>query len=398
MPEPDLIVFGGPTSQTGTAVRERLGGIDTRWENEAIWKGKSFEHIKKMLCDGQVLAVLPMWNSYVGAIEQSHALEMLFEEKAKLYLLWPNEIIFECAGKVGIELGKIKTIISVDVAETQCSRFIQEQGAKFLKGNSTTDSFEKFVNDYSINAVLYAPGQNQQGFNVLCKNASNPTNFTTFILLGSIDSSNWIDGEWGSLYKKLNPKVGVYFGVQMPIRAVAFSDDQKLLFDELTNGCEAIDDIPEIIFVARRSPDRCGLLVEAKDSVLPDGILTEEGYSNEVEVVQGIGKTNSRYTEEVFQLFNNKFSAVVRYDFIRHKNINNNTCFFACPPLGIVLHGYEDFIVEPVARLVIDKYFELYNNGIRCTKIQKEFFEKHNQEYLEHGMDFIKFVDIGTMI
>jgi len=395
MPEPDLIVFGGPTSQTGTAVRERLEGIDTRWENEAIWKGKSFKHIKKMFCDGKILAVLPMWNSYVGAIEQSHALEMLFEEKAKLYLLWPNEIIFECAGKVGIGLGKIKTLISVDVAEIQCSRFIQEQGAKFLVGNSTTDAFEKFANDSSIDAVLYTPGQNQQRFNVLRKNASNPTNFTTFTLLGSIDSCNWINETWGSLYKKLNPKVGVYFGVQMPIRAVAFSDDQKLLFDELTNGCEAIDDIPEIIFVARRSPDRCGLLVEAKDSILPDGILTEEGYSNEVEVVQGIGETNSRYTEEVFQLFNNKFSGVVRYDFIRHKNVANNICFFACPPLGIVLHGYEDSIVEPVARLVIDKYFELYINGIECTNNERKFFEKYKQAYYEHGMDFINFVDVG---
>jgi len=137
-------------------------------------------------------------------------------------------------------------------------------------------------------------------------------------------------------------------------------------------------------------------LVEAKDSVLPDGILTEEGYSNEVEVVQGIGKTNSRYTEEVFQLFNNKFSAVVRYDFIRHKNINNNTCFFACPPLGIVLHGYEDSVVEPVARLVIDKYFELYINGIECTNNQRNFFEKYKKAYYEQGMDFINFVDVGV--
>jgi hypothetical protein len=49
-------------------------------------------------------------------------------------------------------------------------------------------------------------------------------------------------------------------------------------------------------------------------------------------------------------------------------------------------------------RLLIGKYFELYNNGIKCTGTQKEFFEKYNKEYIDHGMDFIKFVDIGTPI
>jgi len=398
MPDPDLIVFGGPTSQTGTAFRERFEGTDTKWENEAIWKGKSFDHIKSMFCSEQILAALPMWNSYVGEIKQSHVIEMLFEGKAKLYLLWPNEIVFECAGKDGISRGNIKTIISVHVAEIQCSQFIQELGAKFIVENSTPEAFKKFADDPYIHAVLYTPGQNQKGFNVLCKNASNSTNFTTFTLLGNIDSVKWPDEKWGTLYHKLNPSIGVYFGIQMPIRAVAFSDDQKVLFDELTTGCETIDDIPEIIFVARRSPDRCGLLIEAKENVLPDGILMDEGYSNEVEIVQDIGKTSSKYTEEVFHIFHNRFPTLVRHDFIRHKNVDNNTCFFACPRLGIVLHGYEDTIVEPVARLIIDKYFELYINGIECSDSQREFFEKYNEEYLEHGMDFIKFIDIGTTI
>ena len=49
-----------------------------------------------------------------------------------------------------------------------------------------------------------------------------------------------------------------------------------------------------------------------------------------------------------------------------------------------------------IMKRIVYKYFELYINGINCTKAQKKFFEKYNKEYIDHGMDFIKFVDIGT--
>lgn len=128
---------------------------------------------------------------------------------------------------------------------------------------------------------------------------------------------------------------------------------------------------------------------------MPDDILTDEGYSTEISVIQDIGKTNSKYADRVHSFLNDEFPDLIKHDFIRHHSVKNETCFFACPLLEIVIHGFEIDVVEPVMRLLIDKYFELYNNGIKCTDAQKAFFEKHNEKYLEQGMDFINFVDIG---
>jgi hypothetical protein len=400
MPEPKLIVYEGPPSQTGLAVNKQFPDIDPQWKDKSVWKGMKFDDIKTALLNQPILAVLPMWNSHKGEIDISHAFEMIFEQLVRLHALWPKSIIFECVGKNEIKLEDVRKIVSVSVAAEQCSKFVQDLGAEFIPAqpNSTPAAYKIFKDNADIHAVLCAPGLNEDNFKVLCKNASNPVNFTTFALLASLKSQAWDESAWGSLYDKLNPAKRVYFGVQMPMRNVAFSDDQKALFNELTAETDSIKDIPNILFVTKRSPDKCGLLIEAEHKTLPDDILTDEGYSTEIEVIQDIGGTNSKYSDTVYPLLSSEFYDHLKHDFIKHRSVKNYTCFFACPPLEIIMHGFEENVVEPVMRLLIDKYFELYNNGIRCTEIQKEFFEKYNEEYLEHGMDFIKFVDIGTMI
>lgn len=394
MSEPELIVFRGPTSQTGIAVREEFSGIDSKWKSEQLWKNKSFEDIKKTLVQEDSLAVLPMWNSHKGEIHLSRALEMIFEEQVKLYTLWPAMIRFQCLTRAE-EKNAIKKVISVSVAEAQCSNFLQALGAKFLARPSTVQAYDEFRRDSSIDAVLCAPGQNQDGFNVLFENVANSMNFTTFSLSGCIGSADWSPECWGSLYEKLTPKIAVYFGVQMPIRRVAFSEDQKALFEQLTDDAASIDEIPKILFVTRRTPDQCGLLIEANRKVLPDDILSEVGYSTEITVLQDIGETHSRYTEKAHEFLKKECSSEINHDFLRHKSIENETCFFACPPLGILIHGFEGEIVEPVMRLIVDKYFELYANGIACSEPQRAFFKKYLKAYFKDGMNFINFIDVG---
>lgn len=398
MPEPILIVYKGPTSQTGLATPNEFTDIDDSWKNEKYWKDKTFDCINKELIKKSILAILPMWNSHKGEIDASHALEMIFQQLVKIQTLWPKSIIFECVGKNGIELEDVRKIVSVSVAAEQCSEFIRDLGVEFIPAqpDSTLDAFKMFKANDDIHAVLCAPGLNKDNFKVLCKNASNPVNFTTFALLACLESETWNESAWGSLYDKLNPKTRVYFGVQMPIRNVAFSDDQKALFNDLTDEAISIDDIPKIVFVTVRTPDQCGLLIESSTSVLSDNILTEDGYSTEIEVIQDIGKSHSAYTNKIYDFLNDEFRPEIRHDFIRHSSLDNNTCFFACPTLRIMIHGFEDNIVELVMKQIVDKYFKLYNNGIKCTKAQKKFFEKYNKEYIDHGMDFIKFIDIGT--
>ena len=393
-----LIVYKGPTSQTGLAVNEKFPDINPQWKDEVVWKNMEFDNIRDALIEEPALAVLPIWNSHNGEISLSHSLEMIFQQLVKLHTLWPKSIIFECIGKDQIELKDIKKIIFAKVAQDQCSKFIQAIDAKYVEVDSTKDAYEKFKATPNIQAVLCAPGQNEDNFKLLCKNAANPVNFTTFALLACLESETWDGSAWGSLCDKLNPKTRVYFGAQMPIRSLAFSDDQKALFYELADDAETINDIPKILFVTKRTPDKCGLLIEAEHKTLPDDILNDEGDSTEIEVIQDIGNTHSKYTEEIYSFLSSEFSGYVKPDFIQHRSVKNDTCFFACPSLEVIIHGFEDNVVEPVMRLLIDKYFKLYNNGIKCTAAQKRFFKKYNKKYNERGMNFIKFVDIGTTI
>ncbi len=394
MPEPNLIVFKGPTSQTGLTTLNELSDIDDSWKNGIYWKDKSFDDIKKELVEKAVLSVLPMWNSHKGEIRFSHVLEMLFQKQVRLYTLWSNGIVFECIVKDDIGFEQITKITSVHVASEQCSLFIEKTKAEFIAKGATTDAVEEFKNNPEINAALCAPGQNE-GFKVLSDNVANPLNFTTFALLGCADSINWTEEEWGSFIGRMNNLSSVYYGVQMPIRSVAFSDDQKKLFDDLTDEAMSINDVPKIIFVTKRTTDQCGLLIESSTSVLPDYILNEDGNSTEIEVIQDIGVSHYAYTEKIYDFLNDKFTSEIKHDFIRHSSLQNDTCFFACPKLEILIHGFEEEVVEPVMRQVVDKYFELIENGIGRTDAQLAFFEKHKDAYYEHGPDFIKFADVG---
>lgn len=394
MPEPNLIVYKGPTSQTGLATLNEFPDIDDAWKNEKYWKNKKFEHINRELIEETTLASLPMWNSHKGEIRFSNVLEMLFQKQIKLYSLWANLIVFECIVKDGIGIDQITKITSVHVAEEQCSQFIEERKAEFFPEEATTDAFKEFDNNPEINAALCAPGQSE-GYEVLRDNVANPINFTTFAILGCTDSEKWTDAQWGSFEGRMSNPSNVYYGVQMPIRSVAFSDDQKTLFNDLTNEAMSIDEIPKIIFVTERTTDQCGLLIESSTSVLPNNILTEEGNSTEIEVIQDIGNSHSAYTNKIYSFLNDKLSQVLTYDFIKHGSAINNTCFFACPTLGIIIHGFEDKIVESVMRQVVDKYFELYVNGINCTGEQRAFFDKHIEDYYDKGSEFINFIDIG---
>ena len=385
---PKPIAFKGKSSQTGRAAALEFPGVDFQGKNEG------FNEIADMLRQGKVIAALPMWNSHEGEITKSRVLELLFDNQAKLYRLWPKQIQFECICKAlgRQDVAEPKTIVSVGVAETQCSRFINTRGASFVAVEATTVAYERFCEDPTLDAALCTPGQNEGGFLCLCADASNPMNFTSFALLASVDSADWGSEQWGPLHEALSQRNGFYCGVQMPISSVA-SEDQEALLADLTADTTTVDDIPRILFVAKRPPDRCGLLIESTDPILSWDILTDEGYSTRITVNRDLGETASRYTPRVYDFLDRGYHEHIVNDFVRHTG--TRTCFFACPPLRVIIHGFEDRVVEPVVRRVIVKYFELIDSGIGCSDAQREFFEKYKDAYYERGVDFIDFVDVG---
>ena len=236
---PRIIAYKGKGSQTGLAAALEFPGVDFQGARE------SFDEIADMLRKGPVIAALPMWNSHEGEITKSRVLELLFDNQAKLYRLWPKIIQFECIAKGSghQDVAEVRTIVSVSVAETQCSRFISTSGASFVGVEATTVAYERFCQDPAIDAALCAPGQNKGGFLRLCVDAANPMNFTSFALLACVDSARWGSAQWGPLHGTVSHRDGLYCGVQMPISSVT-SEDQEALLDNLTadastGGCPA---------------------------------------------------------------------------------------------------------------------------------------------------------------
>jgi len=385
---PKLIAYKGRGSQTGEAAAREFPEIDFQGDKE------SFDEIADMLRNGLVIAALPMWNSHEGEITKSRVLELLFDNQARLYRLWPKHIQFECISKSPgrRDVARIKTIISVSVAKAQCSQFIDSCGASFVGVEATTVAYERFRQDPAVDAALCMPGQNRGAFLCLCADAANPMNFTSFALLACVDSAHWASEQWGPLHGALSPTDGLYCGVQMPVSSIA-SEDQDALLGDLTADAATVDDIPRVLFVAKRPPDRCGLLVESTAPILSWDILTDEGYSTKITVNRDLGETASRYTPRIYDFLEKGYHEQIAHDFVRH--IGTRTCFFACPPLRIITHGFEDDVVEPVVRRVIVKYFELIDGGIGCSDPQREFFEKYKDAYYEYGVDFMNFVDVG---
>jgi hypothetical protein len=389
MSEPATLAFKGLTSQTGQATLSEFPGINL------VQGEPSLEEIIDAVKTTKNFVVLPMWNSHEGEIKKLEALDLLFQRSAKLLRLWPRSIRFECLlSKHAETSGEIHSIISVGVAKAQCSKFIEKTGGEFTSCDSTVDAYREFCNSFKFDAILSAPEQNKGGFRVHSSDVANPLNFTTFALLNHVKSHDWLPEKWGTWYEVLFPKTGVFFGVEMPIRVVSLSDDQQQLLNDLTADATRIDDIPKVVFVTRRREDSCGLLFEASDIVVDEDVITEEGYSAKINIIPEIGVYNKRYSDRAYEYLLENDNSILSNDFIRH--IGTNTCFYACPPLGLITHGFEQTVVESVVRRIITKYFELFVNGMECSTPQNKFFERYKPSYLDKGPDFINFHDIGT--
>lgn len=379
-----VIVYKGKTSQTGIATSERFPGLCFEGDRE------SFEEITEIVTKEQSLAVLPLWNSHAGEISRAAALEMAFLDKVKIQDLWPARIKFECVGRKGAKFDDVKRILIVFAARTQCSKFLEK--VTYDERDSTVDSYEEFLEDTGFDAVLCAPGQWDKDTCIKFKDdVSNPYNFTTFILLGNIDIQKCKGKKWEPLRKYGTPKEFIISGVDMPLLTPTLTEEQQDLFDDLTKDADAIDDIPRIIFIFKREESRCGFFMESKLHSLSLS-AQEDGYLPDIVVKSDLGETNKQYTDTAIILLKNEFPNFFSHDFVKH--LGADTFLYACPELNIMVHGFDPDVVEVVVRQIINKYFELIDNGLSCSKSQKKLFNKHKGNYYSRGAQFIDFVQV----
>jgi prephenate dehydratase len=387
MQNPTLIAFMGPNSQTGTAVREESARCNA--SIQVPDNRDDFATLATRVQQEEILLALPVWNSHEGEITNSRVIELLMEGKATLHKFWPKTIEFECISRV--EKKRIRNIISVPVAKTQCSDFLKRIKAEFIDGGSTVQSYGRFVKDSNIDAVLCVPGTGETSFRTITRNAANDVNFTTFAIIGNKTTSKW-KKEWGSLNKLCRPIVCSYAGVDLSLFSVSSTEDQTLFFNELTSFARSSEELPRIVFATRREPDRCGLIVESRLPRLPENILSEDGYASDIKIIPCIGGSPELYAQRVHAFLRQKFPKALRYPFVRH--IGTKPCFFACPTLGILTHGYDITIVEPVVRRFIAKWFQMIDAGLKCTAAEKRFFTKYRQAFYKNSEHFFGFVTV----
>lgn len=373
---------GGPTSQTGVAVRERYSEV-------SISDGGTISDIgKALLSSGNTgePCVVPLWNSHQGEVQAAKFVWDLIE-KAKITItdLWAKGIEFWFIRKTGKETS-CRKIGSVIVAETQCSKFIRQRNAEFVKYDLTTMAFIAYKEGADLDGVLVAPGQweGESGYEIESRETANPNNFTTFVRISSPIISEDVSGQRFCLT-----------GVTMSTFNASLSDDEASFFEHLIDSVTDINDFPKLVFVFDRDA-KVGLLFESKDPLKASDMLdAEEIGRGNISINDKAGEISKSYTEGLRALFDQEFKELNDGDFICHRG--DNTCMFACPSLGLYTHGYNIGRVEPVVRFFIDKIFEgIYANKITCSsQSQKKFFEDRESSWMINRSNFIEFKTIS---
>lgn len=383
-----VIIFAGPNSQTGTATKEKFGNAIGDWNKE------TFDQIAEIVkSKNNVLAVLPVWNSHEGEINKSNVVNLVFNEQAKIREFWPKKIEFECVRKKRLLNKKVKKIVSVMVAERQCSKYIKLTGAKFIQKGNTDEAKAEFSQKDEFDVLLCTPNQCKgDEFKTIKTDVANPLNFTSFVLIGNVDRKKWDTVKFPKLKSHLTSN-NTIFGLEMDVPAPLLKDEQHLVLDNLAEAANQIDEIPRIIFVVKREGGKCGILFESDKkktvSLNSSSMLTDDGKKVDIVVKENLGDTHRLYLDCATELFRNKFKKYLKHDFIEHKG--TNAYFFGCPALKMFTHGYDENIVKQIVTKMIGNYFRQIGKGMKCTPAQKIFYEKYKRKFIKKGDDFIKF-------
>lgn len=386
-----VIVYKGKDSQTGTATRKRYPSLSFEGKDE------DFEKIINITKSEPALGVLPIWNSHVGKItlRETHLFKNLFDQDIRFEDIWPEKIEFQVLARKNTPK-ELKPIISVGVARIQCSDFLKknkincDDKKEFIPMDSTVDAYKAFLENDKIMAILRVPSEfNGDEVREITSDAANPYNFTTFALFGGQNHNYRGGNKWKVLEAIVSPKDNNLIGIEMPIPDPILSDEQSTLLDEIFNQASHVDLLPKVIFVFNKSESECGVLLEISKKYALPSTASDSGSSTNIFIKQNLGETKGQYREAIFNLLELKFSKVLNEDFVKH--LGERTCFFACPTLNIMTHGFNEEIVESVVRTIIFKYFQLIDGNMPCTAKQMAFFKKYERKYRDMGDRFVNF-------
>lgn len=382
--------FKGEKSQTGLAARERWPNIPLSGSNE------SFHDIALKISGKKAvsLGILPFWNSHAGEISGTEILDLVFDGQSQLHEVWPKRVRFSLVSKSGRRLSEIRRVVSVGVAKDQCSRFIEKAKLDFVSETSTIEASTTFKNRKDVDGILCAPEQCAAlGEGGICvEEVANSTNFTSFALVGSLPKKKWSPKAWPALKRAMQERTRVW-GVEMDLPNPTLGEAQHQFLDDMGRAARSIDEVPKVIFVARRANRKCAILFEGGpgEDQIPAQLLDEsdEQHSDVLRVKPKIGVLSDQYTRGALSFLGREFPGVTKRDFTMH--IGTRACVFICPALGIVAHGFEEDVLDNIVRRVLDRLFGLIDGSLPCTASQKSLFNRHKATYYRKGARALMF-------
>jgi hypothetical protein len=381
-----LVIFQGPTSQTGIAMKQVFPLVTINDDPE------KFLEIEELLKKGETCSPLPMWNSHDGEITKSRFFANIFSSQARIYHIWPAQIQWHLASKT-LVVNSGDVVAGVNVAMSQCSDVIQRLGLVERNCESSLDALTKLQSDPTIQVGLITTSQLQQsGLTEILPKAENKINFTTFGLVASVASKDWDNGVWQTISLNKPEEDVRYFTVEFPFKKKGLTSEQVSVFQDFTN-VNSFDDIPKILFAVKRESDTCGLLCECFGSA--PALSVQGGVEDErLRFNDDVGGSEALYFGKVSDLLRTSEPELFSNDFIKHSG--TKTFFFACPPLNLITHGFDANVLEPIVRATIGLYFKHYiNSSLELNDAATiAFFERHKEDFLENGTDFITFHEV----
>lgn len=375
-----FIILKGEKSMTGIATANKFPG-------QGFDEGEDFQPIMDELKEGGVLSVLPIWNSHVGVIQSSKIIEAVIAEELLIHAIWPDWIRIALIVRQGTEFDDITKVASMGgVIDKQCSAFLNDNGFTgdaFIPERSTQHAYDKFCEDQTIDSVLCSavscePEKQQE---ILRDDVANFLNFTSFVLIGHEDSDEWSRDSLSVLCDEALPKSYSISCIEMPAIKTTLSDQQHALFEIIIGDCEHINEIPKIIFAAERDLGaKVALLLEYETGGGAQG-FPDVSHDSDIYIVDDAGSTGAFYADEVKALLDEAVEGFSDRHFVKH--IGTAACFFACPPLNIVVHGFNAEVVEAVTRKSIELHREAFNTGLDATGVQSKFLNNYKDEYME---------------
>jgi len=325
-------------------------------------------------------AIVPIWNSNSGTIkfdqqkDEDTTAGTLKGDAGQIIDLWGHKISY-ALGVEGANLAQNGKIYSVAVAKDQCSDFFdRNHELNFLNHDTTNIACDQFLKSKRDGDGILCSAELLKKNRIPPINGeyANPFNYTVFFGFNR--------------HPKRNPSPRISLGCvimnlegknELPVEFVQHWNEITKS-KEILKSSNVISMMPRINFILRFEKSKALILMEMKarkDLVSP--WLDIAGDSS-VKSFGQVGLLKSSFSSETCSLVKG-FLRDRRAIFFYGKS-GKDRYFWACPDLGISIHGFEADLVKNCAKIQILRLSNLLKEGLPLPDEAKKILEQFDRD------------------